>query len=607
MEETIKKLREKSMQLPLEPGVYIMYDKDGKVIYIGKAKMLKNRVSQYFGSQRNHAPKVLKMVSCVEKFDYIVTDSEFEALILECSLIKQYKPKYNILLKDDKGYSYIKVTNEDWPKISFTFHQKDDGATYIGPYMSSFAVKQAVDEARKVFMLPTCNKKFPQDIGKGRPCLNFYIQQCCAPCSNNVTQEEYKKAVKDAVDFLKNGDASVVARLNTEMQEAAENLEFEKAAALRDKLNALKKLKDKQKVVAQISSSYDVIAHMQDHNSTCFVVFRYDNGKLTNKEHFVIDVFSEAEEMMQEFIERYYSSRESIPKKILVDVEFNASVLEEWLTGLAKRKVSISFPKKGEAYKLITMCRENAAEQLRWGKGRSAKELANLEELSKLLNMDRPPEYIEMYDISNMAGDNNVAGMVVFQNGRPLKSAYRKFKIKTVIGQDDYASMAEVIDRRLTEYENAQSEDGFGKLPDLILLDGGRGHVSAIKPVLEKHRVNIPLFGVVKDGKHRTRAIAMHGGEIALSTSRGAFKLLSDIQDEVHRFAISFHKQQRKKNTLQLTLTKVEGVGEKKAASLIKHFKTMTALKKADVSEICAVKGINENLAKKIREYLDEN
>ena len=607
MEERIKKLREKSMQLPLEPGVYIMYDKDGKVIYIGKAKMLKNRVSQYFGSQKNHTPKVYKMVSCVEKFDYIVTDSEFEALVLECSLIKQYKPKYNILLKDDKGYCYIKVTNEEWPKISFTFRPDDDGASYIGPYMSSFALKEALAEARKIFMLPSCNRRFPQDIGKGRPCLNFYINQCCAPCGNNITKEDYQKAVKDAVDFLKNGDTNLVSRLNEEMQEAAENLEFEKAAALRDRLNALNKLKDKQKVVAQISSSYDVIAHMQDHNSTCFVVFRYDNGKLCNKEHFVIDAFSDAQEMMQEFIESYYNSRENVPKKILCDIEFDAQILEEWLTGLAKRKVSISFPKKGEAYKLVTMCRENAAEQLRWGKGRSAKELSNLEELSKLLNMDRPPEYIEMYDISNMAGDNNVAGMVVFENGRPLKSAYRKFKIKTVIGQDDYASMAEVIDRRFTEYENAENEEGFGRLPDLILLDGGRGHISAIEPILKKHGINVPLYGVVKDGKHRTRAIALHGGEIALSTSRGAFKLLSDIQDEVHRYAISFHKQQRKKNTLQLALTKVEGVGEKKAANIIKHFKTMSALKKADVSEISQVKGVNEALAKKIREYLDEN
>ena len=602
-EERKKALREKAMQLPLSPGVYIMKNARDDIIYIGKAKALKNRVSQYFGSDRNHGEKVRKMVENVDHFDYIVTDSEFEALVLECSLIKQYMPKYNILLRDDKGYSYIKITNEPWPRILSALQKYDDNATYIGPYMSSFAVTSAVTSARKIFLLPDCTRRFPQEIGRGRPCLNYFIKQCCAPCRGGITQEEYQKTVNDAVEFLKNGNAALCERFTQEMEEAAEALNFEKAALLRDRIAALKKLSDTQKVVAKGDAAYDVIAHAQDHHSTCFMVFRYLDGRLSDQEYHITEDFLESEELFGEFMERFYQKRGDIPKKIYIDIEFDFEPLSRWLGSLSGHKVEILCPKRGEQVKLVEMCRENAAEQLRWGKGRTAKELTNLEELSTLLKMDRPPEYIEMYDISNLSGSENVAGMIVYRDGRPLKSAYRTFRIKTVLGQDDYASMAEVLDRRLTEYENAENEEGFGKLPDLILLDGGRGQVSAVLPVLEKHRVSIPLFGVVKDGKHRTRAVTAAGGEISIRNSRGAFTLLSEMQEEVHRFAIGFHRKSRKKHTLSLSLTEIDGIGEKRAQALLRHFKTLKAIRNASVEELTEVRGMSRALAEKIYEH----
>ncbi|MBQ4257608.1 MAG: excinuclease ABC subunit UvrC [Clostridia bacterium] len=594
------------MQLPLSPGVYIMHNEQGDIIYIGKAKALKNRVSQYFGSDRNHGEKVRKMVENVDRFEYIVTDSEFEALVLECSLIKQYMPKYNILLRDDKGYSYIKITNEPWPRILSALQKYDDNATYIGPYMSSFAVTQAVTSARKIFLLPDCTRRFPQEIGKGRPCLNYYIKQCCAPCRGGITQEEYQKTVEDAVEFLKSGNAALQERFTREMEEAAEALNFEKAALLRDRINALRKLTDTQKVVAKGDAAYDVIAHAQDHHSTCFMVFRYLDGRLSDQEYHITEDFLESEDLFGEFMERFYAKRGDIPKRIYTDIEFDFDPLARWLSSLCGHKVEILNPKRGEQLKLVEMCRENAAEQLRWGKGRTAKELSNLEELSSLLKMDRPPEYIEMYDISNLSGSENVAGMIVYRDGRPLKSAYRTFKIKTVAGQDDYASMAEVIDRRLTEYEKSETEDGFGRLPDLILLDGGRGQVSAVEPILRKHQLSIPLFGVVKDGKHRTRAVTAAGGEISIRNSRGAFTLLADLQEEVHRFAIGFHRKSRARSTLSLTLTQIEGIGEKRAQALLRHFKTLKAIRGASVEELSEVRGMSRAMSEKIYEHFRE-
>ncbi len=601
----IKELRKQAMRLPLNPGVYIMHDKSGKIIYIGKAKALKNRVSQYFGSEKNHEEKVRRMVSNVEYFEYIVTDSEFEALVLECSLIKQHTPKYNILLKDDKGYHYIKVTAGPWPRISQAKQILDDGANYIGPYISSWATKEAVDEALKIFRLPTCTRRFPQDIGKARPCLNYFIKQCSGPCTGKISEEEYNEAISQAIDFLRGGSAESVRELTKQMDEAAESLEFERAARIRDRLAAIKRMTDKQKVVATRVLEQDVIALAQGAQSSCFEVFRFQNGRLCDRETFLMGQVGNPKTARSEFITQYYSMRDRVPPRVSLDGPAEGmELLGEWLSKKAGRKVTVSVPQKGEQAQIAEMCRNNAAEQLAQSTNRTGREASALDELARLLGMEQPPDYIESYDISNLAGGENVAGMIVFENGRPLKSAYRKFKIKTVVGQDDYASMREVIGRRIQEYyANKESGEGFGRLPDLILLDGGKGHVAAVRPILEAAGLGIPLFGMVKDDKHRTRAIAKDGGEIAINSNRKAFTLVSSIQDEVHRFAIGYHRQLRKKANISSTLTSIEGVGQTRARALLKHFKTITAVRNADLAELAAAPGMNRPAAQKVYDY----
>lgn len=580
-------LRKKAMALPLLPGVYIMHDKNGDIIYIGKAKALKNRVSQYFGSQNNHAEKVRRMVDNVDDFEYIITDSEFEALILECSLIKQHMPKYNILLKDDKGYSYIRVSKGDWAKLSYTLQKKDDGADYIGPYKSSYYVKSAVEEANKIFMLPTCNRRFPQDFRKGRPCLNYHIKQCMAPCTGRVKLKDYRENLEQALDFLRGGSSNSIKQLTAQMEEAAENLEFERAARIRDKINAVKKMGDKQKVVANKVLDEDVIASFSDGGKTCFQVFRFEGGRLFDRESFVLDS-GDAESESEEFILRYYTIRNDIPKNVALDRSFDGiEAVGEWLSQKRGSKVNITVPQRGEQAQLVAMCRSNAAEALAQRKGATVREYGVLEELKEALGLEKLPEYIESYDISNLAGTENVAGMVVYKNGKPLKSAYRKFKIKGFEGQDDYASMAEVLSRRFDEYYKVeQSDEGFGKLPDLILLDGGKGQVAAVKAVMESKNIDVPLFGMVKDDKHRTRAVTGDGGEIAISTKRALFTFISKIQDEVHRFAIGYHHSRRSKNTFKSSLTNIDGIGEVRAKTLLKHFRTIDNISKADLEEL---------------------
>jgi excinuclease ABC subunit C len=600
-----KELRARAMKLPLHPGVYLMHDKSGKIIYIGKAKALKNRVSQYFGSDKNHDEKVRQMVAHVDWFEYILTDSEFEALVLECSLIKQHTPKYNILLKDDKGYSYIRVSKGPWPRISEAKQIADDGAEYIGPYVSGWSVKQSVEAAQKIFRLPTCNRVFPRDIGKGRPCLNYYIKQCCAPCRGKISEEEYREAVQDAINFLRGGSAESVRELTQRMEEAAEKLEFERAARIRDYLAAIKKTAERQKVVCSKIPEQDVIAMTQGSGKTCFQVFRFENGRLTDRETFFINGTGMPKAVRGEFLERYYSMRDRIPPRVTLDGPAEGQeLLSRWLSEKAGRKVTITVPQKGEQAKLADMCRNNAAEQLAQATGRTGREASALDELARLLGLPEPPAYIESYDISNLAGEENVAGMVVFENGRPLRSAYRRFKIKTVVGQDDYASMREVISRRLEEYEkNKDSGEGFGRLPDLILLDGGKGHVAAVQPILDAAGYNIPLFGMVKDDRHRTRAIAKNGGEIAINSNRSAFTLISTIQDEVHRFAIGYHRQLRKKSTISSTLLSIEGVGPVRAKALLKRFRTVAAIGDADLQELIETPGITEPAARNIYNY----
>lgn len=587
MNPKMQELRKKAMTLPLLPGVYIMHDKSGEIIYIGKAKALKNRVSQYFGSQNNHAEKVRRMVDNVNDFEYIITDSEFEALILECSLIKQHTPKYNILLKDDKGYSYIRVSSGDWGKLSYVLQKKDDGAQYIGPYKSSYYVKSAVEEANKIFMLPTCNRRFPQDFRKGRPCLNYHIKQCMAPCTGRVKLKDYRESLAQALDFLKGGSSNSIKQLTSQMEEAAENLEFERAARIRDKINAVKKMGEKQKVVANKVLDEDVIASFTDDGKICFQVFRFEGGRLFDRESFIFDS-GDSESEYEEFLLGYYTIRNDVPKNIALDRNFDGiDAIAQWLSEKRGNKVNVTVPQRGEQAQLVSMCRSNAAEALAQKKGATVREYGVLEELKETLGLEKLPEYIESYDISNLAGTENVAGMIVYKNGKPLKSAYKKFKIKGFEGQDDYASMAEVISRRFDEYYKAEDKnDGFGKLPDLILLDGGKGQVAAVKQVLERMNINVPLFGMVKDDKHRTRAVTGDGGEIAISSKRALFTFLSKMQDEVHRFAIGYHHARRSKNTFKSSLTNIDGVGEVRAKSLLKYFRTIDNISKADLTEL---------------------
>ncbi|MCR5207701.1 MAG: excinuclease ABC subunit UvrC [Eubacterium sp.] len=592
------------MALPLNPGVYIMKNKDKKIIYIGKAKALKNRVSSYFGSHSNHSLKVIRMVEKVDDFDYILCDTEFEALVLECSLIKQHMPKYNILLKDDKGYNYIKVTKEEFPRISECYRMDDENADYIGPFISTFSVKRAVEETLKIFMLPTCNKKFPRDYGKSRPCLNGFMGLCSAPCNAGITKEEYIKNVNDAVAFLKGGSAKVIKELQAEMERYSEELEFEKAAKLRDRIRAVKNLEEKQKVVSINVPEEDVFALVNSNKKACFDVIRFKNGKLTDSEHWIIDSVDNPSEARFELIERYYSMRKDIPSRIAVDGGISdEELLREYLEHTRGKKVEFIHPQKGEHLKIVNMCIKNANEHLAQIQGRLGKEMAALEELAELLGLPKPPEYIESYDISHTFGSDNVAGMVVFHNGRPLKKAYKRFSIKGFDGQNDVGSMNEVLTRRLNHYFEDGEESTFSVLPDLILLDGGEPQVNAVLPLIEKMKLDIPVFGMVKDSKHRTRAIAYGGGEISINSHRAAFTLVSSIQEEVHRFAISYHHKKHQKSSFSSGLLKIDGIGEKKAKALLKQFKTISAIKAASFEELCAVSSISEKNAHDIYNY----
>lgn len=605
MNPKMKILRKKAMSLPLLPGVYIMKNADGEIIYIGKAKALKNRVSQYFGSQNRHPIKVRKMVENVDRFDYIVTGSEFEALVLECSLIKQHSPKYNILLKDDKGYSYIRISDGEYRKISAVFNKKDDGSEYIGPYLSSYSVRQSVDAANKIFKLPQCNKVFPRDFGKSRPCLNYYISQCCGLCTGKIKKSDYDEAVDGAIAFLKGDSRDIIADLRVKMEKAAEELDFEQAAKLRDRINSIERIKEKQKVVYKSVEEQDVFATADIDGSVCLAVLRFSNGRLFDSEHFFFDDPGDKEGMRSDFITSYYSMRDNIPERVTVDGEVaDRELLEQWLSEKKGKKVTVFVPARGEQLEIVNMCRKNAEEKLAIKKGRTGREIAVLDELKDLLGLKKTPEYIESYDISHTAGQDSVAGMIVFKGGKPYRKAYKRFSIKSFDGNDDYRAMNEVLTRRFSEYEKSKdSTEGFGKLPDLILLDGGVGQVHAVEPVLREFGLKIPLFGMVKDNRHRTRAISGDGGEIAINSKRQVFTLVSEIQNEVHRFSVAYHHQKHAKRGLSLSLTEIEGVGEKRASALLKYFKTMTAIKNAEVDELSKAPGITSAVAQNIYDY----
>ena len=598
--EKLKELKLKANRLPLDPGVYIMKDSNGVIIYIGKAKALKNRVTQYFGSGNQHTEKVMRMVSNVDEFEYIICDSEFEALILENSLIKQNKPKYNILLKDDKGYSYVKISKEKWPRIS-TAKMTDKNGEYIGPFNSGFIVKETVAEAKKIFKLPDCNRNF--DI-ISKPCLNFHIGLCEAPCRGKISHSDYIENIEAAKDFIKRGDIEGISieALEEKMLNAAENLQYEAAARLRDRINAIKKIREKQKVVSISHKAQDVIATALLGEKACVAVISFRNYRLCDKQHYFVDGFRDKNAVYNEFLQQYYLDKSDIPSRILVDCEDDYSLTEKWLTEKSGHKVSFIVPKSAEPLKLLEMCLNNAAENLSEKTEQTGREMSALNELRTLLGLSTTPSYIEAYDISNTAGSDNVAGMIVFKNGKPFKPAYKKFKIKGFVGQDDYRSMSEVLDRRFWEFKEG-TDPYFKTLPDLILLDGAKGQINAVIPVMQKYGINVPVFGMVKDSKHRTRAIATTGGDISIKSNRRCFTLITKIQDEVHRFAISYHKKLQSKNMLKSELLEIDGIGKAKADALLKHFGSMKKIKEAEISQLTEIRGISEAVAQNIKNH----
>lgn len=621
-------LREKVKKLPLQPGIYIMKDKKGQIIYIGKAKALKNRVSSYFRSVEKHTPKVYRMVENVWDFEYIVTSSEFEALVLECSFIKQHTPKYNILLKDDKGYHYIRVGGGEYGKITACHQPQKDGARYLGPYISGYVVKQTVDEVNKVFLLPTCNRNFPQEIGKQRPCLNYHIKQCMAPCSGKISPQEYAEALEEAVSFLKGSSANIQKILTQKMMQAAEAMQYEKAARYRDRIRAIQGLAENQKVVSIRYEEEDVIALVQSSVKCCAVVLQFRDYRLVDKEYFMLDELSEfaqnasltdskeqaVEPMMQElrtqFVLRYYDMKQQVPKAVVLDGPPSCQQeLEEYLCQKAQRSVQLLLPQKGDQMKLLQMAKENASQQIAEQTRRTSREISALDELARLLGLHQVPNYIEAYDISNIGSETIVAGMVAFEGGRPLKGAYRKFSVRSVVGKpDDYASMREVLTRRLERYEQHKQEGvGFGRLPDLILLDGGRGHVAAVKPLVRQMGFDIPIFGMAKDDRHRTRTIATEDGELSVSSFRAAFDLLTSIQDEVHRFSIGYSRSKHASRAMESVLRSVEGIGEKRAKNLFLRFRTLKAMEAATVEQLEETPGMTHLTALNLYRYLHEN
>jgi len=605
MFERLDYLREKSNKLPLHPGVYQMKDKSGNIIYIGKAKLLKNRVTSYFHAVEAHNAKTYKLVSNIYDFDFIVTETELDALVLEASLIKLHSPKYNILLKDDKGFNYIRISGGDYPKISHSFRKDDPNSTYIGPFTSGYTVKQTIEECNRIFRLPTCKKVFPRDFFKERPCLNCHIGRCMGVCQGKVSKEEYAAIISQALNYLKNGSKESVEMLTKEMEAAAENLEFERAAQLRDRIAAIKRAAKAQSIESGRSISCDVFAVSQNMKLTSVAVVKYRSGKLIDKENYFIgDEYSE-QLMRGEFLLQYYSNGREIPGEIYLDgdTEDNA-LLEEYFRKTAGHRVSINVPKRGEGLVLTTLAKSNADEYLSLRVGRTSREITALQDLAKLLGLAKTPTLIESYDISNLGEQTRVAGMITYKNGRPYKAGYRRFNIKDVVGVDDYGCMQEVIRRRFGRY--LDGDESFSELPDLILLDGGAGHVNAVREVLDEMNINVSLFGLVKDDKHRTRAISDGGGEIQINANKSLFKLLTEIQDEVHRYSIDYQRKKHKQTQYELELTKIKGIGEKKALALLKKYKTKQGIREATVEELMETAKISRETAENLHLYIQE-
>ena len=599
---TRKELYKKASDLPKLPGVYIMRNAKNEVIYVGKAKRLKLRVTSYFREGANHMPKVEKMVSNVNDFDVIVVDSEFEALTLECSLIKQHRPKYNVLLMDDKGFSYIRISRDTYPRITAELQKKKDNAEYLGPYINSYAVKQMTEVANTAFRLPTCTYQF-EKVQRKRPCLNAHLGLCNAPCTGNIELQDYLSDVNNARILLTKGTDEILKMLETQMGEASENLEFERAAKARDAINAIRKLDEGQKVVKEgTTKDIDVFAFAGDEKDTCAVALLFRGGKLVDKHEQMLYDTTDIPEVREEYISHFYLGGNEPPKVVLLDadVEYHNEI-EQYLSERRGSAVKILIPQKGEQKKIVDMAYQNAVERLRREAGRKTRSEAALGELANRLGLSSFPRRIELYDISNY-GDEAVGGMVVFINGEPRKSEYRKFKIKTVIGVDDYASMREVILRRVNRYDEGSA--GFSEKPDMILLDGGKGHLDTILAALEGTSfADVPIFGSVKDDKHRTRGIVSPDGEIELSMHKNAFVIVSKMQDEVHRYTIEYERRSHSKNAFRSSLLDIEGVGEARAKALLKHFKTIRAVSEATVDELAAVKGVSRSSAQSVWDY----
>lgn len=618
-------IKEELKKLPQKPGVYLMKDENDHIIYVGKAVVLKNRVRQYFQNSANHTTKIKRMVAQIHSFEYIVTDSELEALILECNLIKKHRPKYNTMLKDDKMYPYIKVTvQEDFPRVLFTRSMVKDKAKYFGPYSSAFAAKDTIELIRKVWKIRSCNRRLPEDIGKERPCLYYHIGQCDAPCQGYVSSQDYKANIEEVIGFLNGKYDPIISMLEEKMLEASENLDFEKAAELRDQLASVKAIAQKQKIINAAMEDQDVIAFAKSEKEALVQVFFIRNGKMIGREHFHMNGIEElsGSEIMTTFVKQFYSGTPFIPKELILQQELDeASIINQWLSDKRGQRVYIKVPQKGEKNKLVELAAKNAMLSLKQFsddyKKKEQKSKGALTELMKLLNTEDFIRRIEAYDISNTQGFESVGGMIVFEDGQPKRSDYRKFKIKSVIGPDDYGSLEEVLTRRFKRALEEQREilekgldisyGKFAKLPNLLMMDGGKGQVNVALEVLEQLGFEIPVCGMVKDENHRTRGLYYNNQEIDLSKTPQVFQLVTRIQDEVHRFAIEYHKKLRAKKQIQSILDDIGDIGPTRRKNLLKHFGSVEKIRQATLEELKAVDGMNMKSAESVYQFFHPN
>lgn len=587
---TFEELKDKALSLPLEPGVYIMQDKSGTVIYVGKAKKLKNRVSQYFQDSSAHTPKTRRMVSQIDHFDVIVARTEFEALVLECSLIKRHMPKYNILLKDDKGYPYLRVDlREEYPVITLASRVLDDGAQYFGPYGGRYVSQHVIDTLRLTLKLPGCKKEFPRDLGKDRPCLNYHMNNCDAWCQLSRTSEEYRARIRQAVQMLEGKYKQTAQELREQMELAAQVLDFERAAALRDRLRAVESLGQRQLVTAGSMASTDVIGYYQSEAKACFAVLHYVNGNLLDKDYEILPPTEDAEEAVSTLVKQYYLARGAAPKEILVPVEMEDAVLfEQLLYQNLNKKIHIRKPYRGDNVRLIDLAQKNAREEAERVTSKAERTAGILNLLQGMLDLPTSPTRLEAYDISNTAGTDIVASMVVFVDGRASKKDYKRFKVEGLSDQDDYASMRQILERRFAHF--LAGDAGFSERPDALLIDGGVEHAKIAQEVLRERKLDIPVFGMVKDDRHRTRAmVTPEGREIGIAATPAVFAFIGSIQEEVHRFAITYHRLLRSKRMRESELEQIPGIGEKRRQLLLRSFKSVSAVKKASQQQLCEV------------------